>query len=124
MRELIWVRRLVNDIATGFGITYNRCAVIKSKVHEDNQAAIAIAYKPDLTARTRHLHVKYHHFRDHLKVDKKGDGIKVEYIKTGEQIADLLTKGLGNNKFIPLRNALMGWPPELDVKMNASKRES
>ncbi len=109
MRELLWVRRTVDQVTKGFNVEYNRCALIKSTAFEDNQGTIAVANRPDLTQRTRHLHTKYWHFKDHLKVDKDGSGIKIEYIPTKSQIADLLTKGLGATPFVPLRDKLMGW---------------
>lgn len=111
MRELIWVRRLAEEIASSTQLGYNRKATIKikSKVFEDNQGAIAIAAKPGASQRTRHLHTKYHHFKEHLKLDKEGNGIELVYIATKEQIADMFTKGLGHELFVYLRNKLMGW---------------
>ncbi len=109
MRELLWVRRLVEDISSTLDIGYNRCARIISTVFEDNQGSIAVASKPDITPRTRHLHTKYHHFKENLGVRPDGSGIKIEYLKTEEQIADLFTKGLGNKQFACLRDKLMGW---------------
>ena len=35
--------------------------------------------------------------------------VKVRYIKTDDQFADLLTKGLVEVKFEGLRDKLMGW---------------
>ena len=109
MRELLWVRRLVEEIAMGFDVKYDRRARIWSKVFEDNQGAIAVANRPDLTARTRHLHTKYHHFKEHLGIDSNGNGIEIRYIDTKQQIADIFTKGLGNEDFKRLRDMLMGW---------------
>jgi hypothetical protein len=108
MRELLWLRRLVVEISEGFGVSYDRVTKIKSKVFEDNQGAIAIAGKPNLTSRTRHLHTKYHFFKEHLGV-KDGDGIEIEYIRSEDQVADIFTKGVGNTLFKPLRDKLMGW---------------
>ncbi len=113
MRELLWIRRLVDDIATGLSVKYDRVARIKkriiSSVYEDNTAAIAIAKRPDFTPRTRHLHTKYHHFKDQLGINNDGTGIVLEHIATEDQIADIFTKGLGNMQFVKLRDLLMGW---------------
>lgn len=109
MRELLWVRRMVREVAEWFGIAYDKRSRILSKVFEDNQGAIAVAKRPDLTARTRHLHTKYHHFKENIGVDEQGDGIELVYIDTKEQIADMFTKGLGNENFMRLRDELMGW---------------
>ena len=63
------------------------------------------------------MHTKYHHFKENLltgkpKDDGPEDGIRLVYINTSDQIADLLTKGLGNSDFITLRDKLMGWVEE------------
>ena len=55
--------------------------------------------------RTKHIALKYHHFRKHVQ-----DGtVKVEYVETDQQIADIFTKALGDLKFTTLRKMLMGW---------------
>ena len=109
MRDLPWIRRLVDDIAKGFGIAYDRSTVIKSTVFEDNQGAIAVANHPDLTQRTRHLHAKYHHFKEHLGKQDDGGEIRIEHINAQNQVADILTKGLGESTFASLRDKIMGW---------------
>ena len=55
--------------------------------------------------RTKHLAVRLHHFRDHIK---RGD-ITVEHISTKEQIADMFTKPLPRDQFKKLREKLLGW---------------
>eukprot|EP00980_Cylindrotheca_fusiformis_P026634 scaffold16702_cov71-Cylindrotheca_fusiformis.AAC.1 len=69
MRELIWIRRLVVEITEGLGVEYDKVSKVKSKVFEDNQGTIALAKKPNMTSRTRHIHTKYHHFKEHLGVE-------------------------------------------------------
>ena len=72
-------------------MSYDAVAEIRSKVYEDNNGAIALAKRPYQTSRIRHLHTKYHSFKDHLKVEN-GDGIEIEYIDTTKQIADILLR--------------------------------
>ena len=109
MRELLWVRRSVADIAKGFGVAHDKHTVIKSTVFEDNEGAIHLSKRPDMTPRTRHLSVKYSQFKENLGVSKEGDGISVAWVPTNLQIGDLFTKGVGPLKFKPLRDLLMGW---------------
>ena len=109
MRELLWVRRLTADISRGLGIACDKKTIIRSTVFEDNEGAIHLAKRPDLTPRARHLSVKYHQFKENLGADKDGDGISIQWVPTNLQIADVFTKGVGPLKFKPLRDLLMGW---------------
>ena len=109
MRELIWIRRLVLEVASGFDMSYNKTSVVHSTVWEDNQGCIAVSKRPDLTARTRHIVTKYHHFKENLGVDVNGDGIEIAFCPSNEMEADIMTKGVKRELFIPLRDKLMGW---------------
>ncbi len=55
--------------------------------------------------RTKHLNIKYHHFREEVK---KGT-ISIYHVSTEEQIADIFTKALGESLFMKLRERMMGW---------------
>ena len=76
---------------------------------EDNEGAIKLSKRPDMTPRTRHLATKYHQFKENIGVDKEGNGISINWLPTDIQIADIFTKGLGPLKFKTLRDLLMGW---------------
>lgn len=56
----------------------------------DNQSAIAIAKNPVMHSRTRHIDVKLHFIRKAIE----DNHVKVEYVATAENLADVLTKGL------------------------------
>ena len=55
--------------------------------------------------RTKHIALKYHHFRSHVKSGR----VDIHYRPTGEQLAYLLTKTLSNEAFLTLRYMLYGW---------------
>jgi hypothetical protein len=55
--------------------------------------------------RTCHLAVKYHHFRDYIDSGR----IRIDYICTNEQTADILTKALPKDSFAYLQKKLCGW---------------
>jgi hypothetical protein len=74
-------------------------------VHEDNQSCISMATKQKFSPRTKHIALKYHHFRQYV-IRKE---IDINYIHTGDQIADALTKPLDKVTFFKLREMLMGW---------------
>ena len=68
----------------------------------DNTSAIAITQNPVLHSRTKHIDVRYHFIRDH--VEKKN--VRIEYVRTEKQIADIFTKPLSEARFMELRNEL------------------
>ena len=106
MREILWIQRMVKDICLGFGIKAHDETLIKATVHEDNQAAISNATKASINNRTRHIHTKYWHFREHLN---EQTGIVIQYIQSAENIGNLFTKGVAAEFFVPLCKKLMGW---------------
>ena len=58
-------------------------------------------YRP----RTKHLNVRYHHFRDYVE---RGE-ISIHKIDTTEQLADYLTKPVNKESLKYLRQKVMGW---------------
>ena len=58
-------------------------------------------YRP----RTKHVNVKYHHFRDYVD---KGE-ITISAISTKEQPADILTKPVNETILRKHRKSIMGW---------------
>jgi hypothetical protein len=78
---------------------------IHCKVFEDNAGAIEIAKVPKMRPRTKHLNIKYHHFREEVK---KGT-VSIYHVGTTDQIADIFTKPLDERLFIKLRERIMGW---------------
>ena len=77
----------------------------KSTVYEDNNACLKHAMAPKMSPRTKHIAVKYHFFREKVRNLE----IEVVRIDTGNQIADIFTKGLNEILFCRLRKKLMGW---------------
>ncbi|XP_043809735.1 secreted RxLR effector protein 161-like [Manihot esculenta] len=67
----------------------------KTLLRIDNRSAIALTKNRVHHSRSKHIDVKYHFLRDCVQ---NGD-IEVEYVKTEEQCADILTKPLSWDKF-------------------------
>jgi len=66
-----------------------------SYVWEDNRRCIKVAESPKFTPRTKHVALKYHHFRQFVS-----DGtIRIHPNDTLEQVADIWTKPLDGVKF-------------------------
>ena len=104
MREVIPFLGLMEEIASIFGLL-NRKPVFKCTVYEDNDSCITVAKSPKFTPRTKHIAIKYHHFRSFVSAGK----IVINPIDTTEQLADILTKPLKAKAFCYLRSKLMGW---------------
>jgi hypothetical protein len=102
LREVIPLMRLLDTIVDVWNINTPQPHVI---VHEDNQSARQLAMNEAYKLRTCHLAVKYHHFCDYV-----GSGrIRIDYIRTNEQTADILTKALPKDSFAYLQKKLCGW---------------
>ncbi len=78
--------------------------------HGDNLLAIAMAESSKFTPWTKHIAIKYHHFRSRVQMsfNKSGD-IKINYISSKLQLADIFTKPLENESFFRCCNMLCGW---------------
>lgn len=94
VREALWLRSL----ATSIQIILLKPIVI----YEDNNGCISIANNPTNHKRSKHIDIKYHFSRE--QIEKKI--IKLCYIPTGDQLADILTKPLPAVKFVELRNGM------------------
>ena len=89
MREVIPFLGLMKETAGLFGLL-TRDPVFRCTVWEDNESCITVAKSPKFTPRTKHISIKYHHFRRFVS-----DGtIIIKSIDTAEKIADIFTNPL------------------------------
>jgi hypothetical protein len=91
--QLLWMRQTLRD----FGYKFNKVPLLC-----DNESAIRMADNPVEHSRTKHIAIRYHFLRDH---QQKRD-IKIAYINTKDQLADIFTKPLDEQSFTKLRNEL------------------
>jgi hypothetical protein len=63
---------------------------LPSKLRADNKGSITISENPRFHSRVKHINIHFHYLQDSVE---KGD-IKVEYITSEDNPADLLTKSL------------------------------
>lgn len=113
-RELPPLRLLVQEIHQN-GLVQTTSAINNSNIrtktlspsniYEDNASCIVLAYNDGTKVRTKHISLKWHHFRDQLR-----DGhIKITKVASNLNWADLLTKPLTTLKDQTLRRFIMGW---------------
>ncbi|XP_073030777.1 secreted RxLR effector protein 161-like [Primulina eburnea] len=91
--QLLWIQQQLKD----YGVDAK-----ESPIFCDNTSTIAITYNPVLHSRTKHIDVRHHFIRDHAL--KKN--IRLEYVSTEQQAADIFTKPLPEAKFSYFRNII------------------
>lgn len=88
--EGLWLRKLLVDLSISFDyITF----------YEDNQGCIALIKNPTSNRRVKHIDLKFHFIYENVQNGK----IKLVFVETHRQEADILTKGLSVNLFVKFR---------------------
>jgi len=110
-REVIYLMNLMEELQRNGVKLVTSQPKIQCKMFEDNAGAIELAKLPKLRPRTKHMAIQYHHFRTWTVQGLNGEEpkIKVEYVPTTLQEADILTKPLPRVQFEKLRLRLCGW---------------
>ena len=109
LRETIPLSNLMKEISLIFPLYLPQPKFV-IKVREDNQSCIAMASNLKFSPRTKHIAIKYHHFRKHVITQSNPDGfIEIDYCSTDDQIADIFTKPVRDDIFFRLRNLLLRW---------------
>ena len=109
LRETIPIQNLVKEVSCIFHLP-DPITDFCITVHEDNLSAISMAESLKFTPCTKHIAINYHHFcsRVQTSFNKSGD-IKLKYILTKQQLADIFTKPVDDDSFFKLRHMLCGW---------------
>jgi hypothetical protein len=103
MRDLIPMKNLLLELAAVTGLELSQ-TITHSTSFEDNKGCVDLVKSPKMRPRTKHIALKYHHFRSHI-----GKDIIIKWISTEDQLADIFTKSMTEEKFQRLRKELMGW---------------
>lgn len=96
LSQILWTREFLIHQGLRLG---------SATVHQDNQSTICLAKKGTSTSeRTCHVKIRYFFIQHFLEANE----ISIEYLPTGDMIADLLTKPLHSTMFLKLRSLVTG----------------
>ena len=97
-QEILWIRTFINEI-----ICNNNPSFEPSLLFSDNQSAIAISNNDIHHNRTKHIDIKHHFIRDTIKQKQ----MKILWVNSENQLADICTKALPRIKFNTMKNKLL-----------------
>ena len=92
--QVVWLLRLLGELT---GVEAHPLALMV-----DNQPTITLVKNPVLHDRSKHIDVKFHFLRDCVD----GGQIAIEFIETGRQLADVLTKPLRRLRLTELKEMI------------------
>ena len=92
--QAVWMNRLIGELMHN--------GEMKVKFIVENQSAITLSKNLVHHNRTKHTDTRYHFIRQCIE-DKK---IKIAFIRTEDQLADIFTKALGKVKFQEMRGRI------------------
>lgn len=105
LREVIPMMRMANELASSKFPLGTDVPIVHCKAFEDNSGALEMARTPKMRPRTKHINLKYHHFREAVE-----DGtVSIHAINTADQLSDIFTKPLPEPAFTRFRKEIMGW---------------
>ncbi|GJS79641.1 retrovirus-related pol polyprotein from transposon TNT 1-94 [Tanacetum coccineum] len=84
--QVMWMRTQLKD----YSFNYN-----KIPLYCDSQSAIAISCNPVQHSRTKYINVRYHFIKEHVE---RGI-IKLHFVRTEYELADMFTKALPEERF-------------------------
>jgi hypothetical protein len=68
----------------------------------DSESAIQLSKNPVFHDRSKHIDVRYHYIRECIEENR----VKLQSVRTAEELADILTKALGPQQFCELRSKI------------------
>ena len=80
----------------------DRCGSSPTSTEGGEPASPALAKNSVLHDRSKHIDVKFHFLRDYVD----GGRIVIEFVETGRQLADVLTKTFGRLRFTELEKMI------------------
>ena len=94
MCEIMWLHQLLMEVCIK--------TVVSAKLRCDNQVSLHIASNPVFHERTKHIEIDCYFVREKIQLGLISTG----YVKTGEQLGDIFTKALSEDRVSYLCNKL------------------
>ena len=104
MRQVLPLVTMMDETNKVFPLLIYKLNLV-CKVHKHIQSCIKLANGTIFSPRTKHIALKYHHFRYHVK-SRSGN---IHYKPINKQLTNILTKPLSNKVFFTLCSKLSGW---------------
>ena len=82
VKDIAWLHTMLQELQIDHEVPI--------KVFSDNQGAIKLVHNPVFHRRTKHIDIRHHYIRD----EQENGLIQLDYIRTDEQPADMMTKSL------------------------------
>jgi len=87
LQELLYFKQLINEILEK--------SINSMIIHSDNKSAITLATHSVDHGRSKHIDIKLHFIREHVK----NNALQLQYLNSENQTADIFTKPLSREKF-------------------------
>jgi Reverse transcriptase (RNA-dependent DNA polymerase) len=108
LRHVRFLMQVVEEAKEVGWETFAGAPTVHCKVFEDNSGALEMSRLPKMRPRTKHLCVRLHHFREHVRMGK----ISIQHVASEKQLADIATKPQPTELFVAQREAILQWSAE------------
>ena len=105
---VLWAQQFLAEVAQVAGVPLSAAAAEPStlRMFGDNKSAIAMAVNNSAHQSSRHIRLRYHFIREQVE----GGTLKLQWVPTTQQLADVLTKPLHGQTFRQWRDKLVSAP--------------
>ena len=97
-KEALWLRKLEK-------LVHGDSTLAPTVIYEDNRSALKWAYDPANHKKLKHVDIAYHDIREQTT---EFNNLKIQYVKTMDQLADPLTKNVQPSIFRSLFSKMFG----------------
>jgi hypothetical protein len=109
-KELMWTRQFLEELTIPLAQPHVYC---------DNTSAIALANYNVQHDRSKHINRRYFFVRDELQAKH----MTISWVESGEQLADVLTKAVGEKHFKDMVEQIM-WGSDKDSEKKKKKKKN